>query len=154
MKLQWSSEYELGIQVIDNQHERIVDYINDVDELQSRNANRSQMQQVLHCLIDYTQSHFAFEEALLEQVGYQELAEHQQLHQTFIKQIEGMHQDFLNGHDIADQLAEVLLKWLLEHIHSDDQSYSAIVKETLLKQNPQDHSSWVKRTVGKYFGIK
>lgn len=151
MKLQWSSEYELGIQVIDNQHERIVDYINDVDELQSRNADRDQLEQVLYCLVDYTQSHFAFEEALLEQVGYSALTEHQATHQAFISQIALMHNDFKNGQDVADQLAEVLLKWLLEHIRSDDRSYSATVKEALLKQDAQKHTSWVKRAVNKYF---
>ncbi|MFQ3231430.1 bacteriohemerythrin [Reinekea sp.] len=151
MKLQWSSEYELGIQVIDNQHERIVDYINDVDELQSTHSNRGELEQVLHRLVDYTQSHFAFEEALLEEVGYPELLEHQATHQAFISEIEQMHRDFKEGHDIANELAEFLLKWLLEHIRSDDLSYSALVKETLLKQGAQTHSSWTKRAIEKYF---
>ncbi len=33
MGMKWSVEYNTGIEVIDDQHRRILDYINEIDEL-------------------------------------------------------------------------------------------------------------------------
>ena len=33
MKMKWASEYNTGIDVIDEQHKRILDYINEIDDV-------------------------------------------------------------------------------------------------------------------------
>ena len=33
MKMKWVPEYNTGIDVIDDQHKRILDYINEIDEI-------------------------------------------------------------------------------------------------------------------------
>ena len=33
MKMRWIPEYNTGIDVIDDQHKRILDYINEIDEI-------------------------------------------------------------------------------------------------------------------------
>ncbi|WP_392390371.1 hemerythrin domain-containing protein [Acinetobacter radioresistens] len=58
MKMKWSPEYNTGIDVIDDQHKRILDYINQIDQ----NTDRHHTKQILDDIIDYTQSHFTFEE--------------------------------------------------------------------------------------------
>ena len=61
-ELQWSSKMNIGIDVIDKQHRQIVDYINRLGEA-IKASNKSEILQILDDVIDYTQSHFAFEEA-------------------------------------------------------------------------------------------
>lgn len=63
MKMKWVPEYNTGIDVIDDQHKRILDYINEIDEIDV-NTNRARVKQILENIIDYTQSHFTFEESL------------------------------------------------------------------------------------------
>ena len=64
----WSPEYELGIEVIDHQHQRIIEYINQIYDARRRAAAQDSLAAILPNLVDYTLSHFAFEEALLEEV--------------------------------------------------------------------------------------
>ena len=54
--MKWSVEYNTGIDVIDDQHRRILDYINEIDLKYA--SDRVKMKGILDNIIDYTQSHF------------------------------------------------------------------------------------------------
>ena len=73
------SEYNTGIDVIDDQHKRILDYINQIDQ----NTDRHHTKQILDDIIDYTQSHFTFEESLQEEAGYKYRVPHKRVHDLF-----------------------------------------------------------------------
>ena len=64
--MKWVPEYNTGIDVIDDQHRRILDYINEIDAIDV-NTDRERVKQILENIIDYTQSHFTFEESLQEE---------------------------------------------------------------------------------------
>ena len=66
--MKWVPEYNTGIDVIDDQHRRILDFINGIDEIGST-TDRERVKQILNNIIDYTQSHFTFEESLQEEAG-------------------------------------------------------------------------------------
>ena len=67
--IQWSPTLETGIDVIDQQHKRIVDYINALRIAQGK-GDRGAVAKTIDDVIDYTRSHFGFEEALMEDAGY------------------------------------------------------------------------------------
>lgn len=150
MKIVWSSEYEIGIPVIDNQHKRIVEYINAVHDLQGRRDAEDQLRAVLHNLVDYTLSHFAFEESLMEEAGYIDLTDHRLAHQAFARQIEHLRKRFTQGNEVASELAGVLQSWLLKHILTDDRSYSDTVKARLLGGRGNHPTGRVLQAVRRY----
>ena len=84
--MKWVPEYNTGIDVIDDQHRRILDYINEIDAIDV-NADRERVKQILENIIDYTQSHFTFEESLQEEAGYKYRVPHKRVHDLFIKKI-------------------------------------------------------------------
>jgi hemerythrin len=151
MKIVWSSRYELGIEVIDNQHKRIVEYINLIHDLSESDTSKGTLDEVLHSLVDYTYSHFAFEEALMEEAGYPDIAEHQLTHQTFSRQIETLRQRFDQGEQVASDLAQMLQHWLLNHILADDTSYSRSIKENILGAGADKHHAWAEKAARRYF---
>ena len=53
--LRWTPELEIGIPVIDSQHERIVDYINKVELAHQYHSHR-ELKNVFDELMDYTVS--------------------------------------------------------------------------------------------------
>ncbi|MEW8014522.1 MAG: bacteriohemerythrin [Candidatus Sedimenticola endophacoides] len=75
--LEWSNSLDTGISVIDEQHKRIVDYINELHDAQ-QTLDKRRVGEVIDELVDYTVSHFAFEESLMEQAGYPFLEAHKQ----------------------------------------------------------------------------
>lgn len=46
MKMKWVPEYNTGIDVIDDQHKRILDYINEIVEI-SDGTDRARVKQIL-----------------------------------------------------------------------------------------------------------
>jgi len=128
--IEWTSDLDTGIQVIDNQHQRIVEYINKLDHAQSHHS-RDEVAEVLDELVDYTLSHFAFEESLMEDAGYAFVNAHKKVHQLFVKRVGDYQQRCKLGEQIEEELINTLRAWLINHIKNDDQDYSEDVQRTM-----------------------
>lgn len=129
--MEWGPEYNTGIDVIDDQHKRILDFINEIDDNPDA-QDRIRIRQILNNIIDYTQSHFTFEESLQEEAGYKYRVPHKRVHDLFIKRIEGYRDLFEAGNSIENELYDVLSKWLINHIQHDDADYVGAVKENII----------------------
>lgn len=128
--LTWSSDLDTGITVIDNQHKRIVEYINQLNHA-IESSDRDEIGEVLEELVDYTLSHFAFEEELMQKAEYPFTNAHRKVHKLFVKRVADFQQRFELGEDIGRQLHTVLKTWLLNHIRHDDADYADVVKRDM-----------------------
>ena len=149
--IQWSDDLNTNIAVIDSQHKRIVSYINSLEDVNGKN-DRAVEEQVLNELVDYTLSHFAFEESLMEDAGYGFINGHKRVHQLFVKRVSDFMQRFKMGEDITDELLTVLKAWLINHIKSDDNDYADIVRKNLGNMEARKGDGWLSRSVKKFFG--
>lgn len=140
----WTPSLSIGIDVIDNQHRRIVDYINELDTA-TKERNRDKVAEVLMGLTDYTITHFAFEESLLDKSGYPLSESHKRVHAAFISHMKKYVERHDGGEDVSRQLMSELQIWLTNHIKHDDTDYAPYAKKALNK-------SWVDKALGKFFG--
>jgi len=147
--LAWSRELDTGIDIIDSQHKRIVEYINALHEAQE-SLDRDQVGDVINELVDYTVSHFAFEESLMENAGYPFLAPHQKVHGLFIKKVSSFVDRFKAGEDVTGELLTMLQKWLVNHIKNEDGDYKEIVLSSV--KNMKKKKGWLSRTLKNFFG--
>jgi hemerythrin len=146
-QLEWTADLETGIQVIDKQHRRIVDYINKLYHAQQYDS-REEISDVLDELVDYTLSHFAFEESLMEDAGYTYVNAHKKVHQLFIRRVGDYQQRFKLGEEIAEELLHTLRAWLINHIKNDDQDYAGDVRKKLSDKDDRKTRGWLKRFFG------
>ena len=150
MSLQWSSELEIGIPVIDSQHQRIVEYIAKV-EMAHKHHSHEELMEVLDELVDYTLSHFAFEESLMEEAGYPFIKAHQKVHALFTRRVDSYYQQAKAGADVTDELMHTLKAWLVNHIKHDDRDYGDMVKanmEEATKRVKARKAGWMSRLFG------
>ncbi len=147
--LTWSHDLDTGIDIIDAQHKRIVAYINELHDARET-SNRAKVKDVIGELVDYTVSHFAFEESLMENAGYPFLGPHQKVHALFIKKVSAFVERFDAGEEITDELLTMLQKWLVNHIRNEDGDYKEVVLASMrqMKRKP----GWLSRTLGRFFG--
>lgn len=122
MKMNGASEYNTGIDVIDEQHKRILDYINEIDDVKD-DEDRRRIKDVLDNIIDYTQSHFTFEESLCKRKRIINIECLINVYMTYLLKIELYRERFEMGHTIEAELQEILAKWLINHIQHDDADY-------------------------------
>jgi hemerythrin len=143
-RVEWTEEYALGIDVIDGQHKSIVDYINKLADA-GPDITSEELAEVVDSLLDYTYSHFAFEEALMEEAGYENLNAHQKTHEAFTNRVKELHGRFCEGESVNEEIGELLKKWLLNHIKEDDRSYASLVKKNLSENGGHALTSVISR---------
>ncbi|RJG40331.1 bacteriohemerythrin [Motilimonas pumila] len=146
-KFIWHVSLNTGIDVIDEQHRRIMLHINDLHQA-VETADQSAIGNVLDELVDYTLSHFAFEEGLMAQANYPMLEPHKQVHQQFINKVENFKLRFLQGEDVSQELLTMLHRWLINHIQNEDADYVKSVNDNIVQQGQglaAKNTSWLKR---------
>ncbi len=133
-KFVWTDQLNVGIDVIDQQHRRIVEYINQLDDARSNGYSREEIGYLINDLVDYTISHFGFEESLQEEARYPFLKSHKKVHELFTQRVSDYQAKFNKGEDVSKALNSLLVTWLFNHIKRDDVDYVASVKQHLLQQ--------------------
>ncbi|QIL73183.1 bacteriohemerythrin [Diaphorobacter sp. HDW4B] len=128
--LVWLPELDTGIDEIDRQHRRIVEYINKLHELKATH-DRAELGEVIGEMVDYTLSHFVFEEALIENAGYLFAGPHKKVHELFAKRVALFQSRFDAGEDVTDELHGMLSRWLFNHIRNEDHGYVDAAKTYL-----------------------
>jgi len=147
--LLWQNELNTGIKEIDNQHKRIVEMINHLYDAE-KNGDTTEIREVLVDLVDYTQSHFAFEETLMEDAGYHFTHAHKRVHELFIRRVEEYRMRFDAGENIVQELRDTLARWLFSHIRSEDSAYTEAVKASMDRLS--NNSGWLSRSIKRFFG--
>jgi len=156
MAIVWNPALNTGIEVIDSQHKRILSYINALEDARVA-KDRVRVGHIIEQLVDYTQSHFGFEESLMEEAGYRFLKPHQKVHELFIRRVSGFTVRAAKGEDITEELHTMLSTWLLNHIAHEDRDYAASVKkmtddEDRVQPAPAVHAKR-KGLLQKFFGL-
>ena len=155
----WLDSYDTGIGEIDNQHRQIVEYINQLSAAHKKNDLRM-LGEVIEGLVDYTMSHFAFEESLMEEAEYPFATAHKKIHEMFIRRVEKFQQSFKGGEDVTEEFYTLLKRWLIQHIQRDDMAYTSRIKaklHLLLQEEPATATdqtpkgSWIARSLKKFF---
>ncbi len=121
----WKEEYSVGIEAIDNDHRKLLNLINQFQTAVNYNTGDEFEKEALDALINYTRTHFAREEKLMEENGYPDLEAHRAEHQKMIQQVNecmAKHRD--DGHQSMRFGADFLRDWLVSHINGTDQAYS------------------------------
>jgi len=151
MSIVWTKDLNTGIDVIDEQHQRIVEYINQLKTTLHQSDSRL-VGSVLNELADYCISHLAFEESLMAEVHYSYLKPHKAMHDMFVKRLEKLQERYDQGENVAAQLHDMLSTWLIHHIKKVDMAYATEARESLLKivQN-KAADGWLSRTLNKFF---
>lgn len=118
----WKEFYSVGNASIDNQHRQILDIINDLYAALDDGDDFQTVKSLIERLMDYTNTHFQFEEKLMEECGYPNLERHRELHHELRHKTAGMrsHVNVVTGSD----LLRFLKTWWLEHIQEEDQQYA------------------------------
>ncbi|MGI6407313.1 MAG: bacteriohemerythrin [Gammaproteobacteria bacterium] len=131
--LTWSDDFKTGIDIIDEQHQRLFEYF---AEIQSAIAEEDEgkVEAVCRGLIDYAVSHNTFEETLMQSADYPHFEAHQAVHHAFRERaygyLERLEQEE-NRMKVARTIRTEIGLWLINHIKREDQHYVPYVKRSL-----------------------
>jgi hemerythrin len=127
----WDESLSVGVAVIDRQHQRLFDIINELDRAISKGKDNDAISQIIDDLIIYTATHFRTEEKYFTQLDYPGAEPHKQEHQIFTKKVGEMTEKFIRG-PVSGRLAlsievmRFLSKWWVDHILATDKQYAKL----------------------------
>ncbi|MBI5426682.1 MAG: bacteriohemerythrin [Nitrospinae bacterium] len=120
----WDDSYCTGIKEFDQQHMALFGMINKLHKAMVEGKEKTVTESVLLGLVEYTQTHFANEEAMFKVHGYPETADHVERHKKLIAQVSDFYAAYKKGGAQIDQnLMEFLKDWLNNHIKVVDKKY-------------------------------
>lgn len=126
---EWNNSWSVGNQEIDRQHRSLMTLANEYHKTQANKSARGTVARVMSGVVEYTKSHFQYEEYLMEKFKYPDLEPHKKEHAKIVKQVEGYKQRFDRGDDLGNDFSDFLVDWLINHIEKSDKSYSEYIQE-------------------------
>ncbi len=122
--INWTEEFNIGIDSIDVQHKHLVDIVNKFDEAMRKGKDSPVMNGIFNDLVGYTQEHFADEETIMAAAEYADLKQHQAEHRQLLQKVEQFQFDFgQESRDDSGHIREFLKNWLTSHILNDDKVF-------------------------------
>jgi methyl-accepting chemotaxis protein len=123
--VQWTSKLETHVPVIDSQHRKLCEYINDLYAAMKNNHTGSELRNIVKKLRDYTASHFSDEERLFMASQYPGAGEHKEIHKKFVAQLDDFEKQLKSGTaTVSMELLTFLKDWLINHIAGTDHGYA------------------------------
>ncbi len=124
----WKDDYSVGVEILDIQHKQILNIINDLYNTRYSNEKQSATGHALVLLKNYTVSHFAEEEGIMQKCGYNDLVFHKNTHDFLRQKTEHlviMYRD-ISG-DLSIDVLDFLKEWWTKHIGEMDRKYISCV---------------------------
>lgn len=130
MAITWDPSWNIGIAIIDSQHQRWVEIFNALEEAFLAGQSMDEMQAtVLKEILDYTHFHFAEEEKLMADIGYPEFSTHRRLHKDFDSLVYGHFRQHDRGETmLTSELLQLIRNWLISHIQAEDRKIATFLE--------------------------
>lgn len=121
----WSTDYSVGVEAFDADHIILISLLNHLHEARQQRKDGMVLGSILAALLNYVDTHFQREEALMKDAGYPAFGDHKEEHDQIARRIEDMQRRYKSddGEELADELLELLKIWLVEHILDVDMRY-------------------------------
>jgi hemerythrin-like metal-binding protein len=125
----WDCKLETGHGKIDEQHKSLVEIVNRLHGAMKQGKGRGELEGILVFLKDYTVTHFAMEEELMDRHRYAGAAKHKQIHADLVRQVADLVGKFQAGKaSLTLDVMNFLEEWLVQHIQGEDYRFAQDLK--------------------------
>lgn len=125
MLIKWKEDYRVGIEIIDEQHQKLFEIAARAYDLLKNEFiedKYDRIKDILEELKSYTIFHFETEEKYMEEIGYKKLFSHKVYHEEFIGKIKNVDLKEVdeNQEGYLISILELVVNWIDEHILNKD----------------------------------
>lgn len=119
--LHWRSEFGLGIEVVDHDHQELIGYIRSRQLEIGSAEDPDTIIRLLGEIYAEIAEHFSLEEKLMEQLRYTALADHREDHETLLEDLRELMVAVEDDGELDEiQLTDDLDRWFSDHFRVHD----------------------------------
>lgn len=118
----WQERFCIGIASVDHEHKELITLINQLHESLGGNAAHDDILAFLGQVYSDISAHFALEERVMRECGYERYEAHKEAHEALLDEILDIMDEFEAGHfdNYEDVLSKRLENWFVEHFRTHD----------------------------------
>jgi hemerythrin-like metal-binding protein len=117
----WTPDLSLGNEAIDKEHQQLFELLDRYYNGLINNGPRMELLELIKNMLDYAQTHFANEEALMYHLNYPDIQHHIALHRTFGAKAIELYDKVNQGRLVLTlEVTNFIKDWLIEHIKAED----------------------------------
>jgi len=122
----WNEKLSVGVRSIDDQHKKLVTLLNQLHDGMMAGKGKEMLGTVLKGLIDYTASHFKYEEDLFARTGYPDSQAHKKEHADLVRRVLEIQAQYeeKGPSALTIPVMNFLKDWLTTHIQGADRAYA------------------------------
>ncbi|MDY0206046.1 MAG: bacteriohemerythrin [Pseudomonas sp.] len=129
----WNLNFETGIAIIDKQHQRLVELLNNLAHQYIYGLDLEETGRIIDALLDYADYHFETEEALWAATLSDDswLAEHRRAHIGFVDKVRAMQSTLKmdDGFTATHELLPFITSWLAHHVLYEDKRCALVLQQ-------------------------
>lgn len=119
--MEWKSHYSVGVDEVDHEHRELIDLINEMHEKLIAGAEVPDVTAFLGEIFRSISAHFALEETVMREHGYDHLAQHKDAHEELLEEIRDIMEAYeADPEGASRELSQRLDKWFTEHFKTHD----------------------------------
>ncbi|MCL1997688.1 MAG: bacteriohemerythrin [Turicibacter sp.] len=130
--LQLTDDMKTNVPKIDNQHQELIDLINELVTVNTHLTKTLEVEKTLKFLTNYVVKHFTDEEVLQRQTYYPKYDWHRSQHQEYIKAVNELKEDFKRSGSTPQfslQIQQTIINWIVKHIKHADVEFGRFLNE-------------------------
>jgi hemerythrin len=120
----WEEKYETGFKEVDEQHQSLFNYINDLEEcIQYKTFEGARIEIILNFFQMFCATHFSLEETCMLRIACPAYEKNKEAHTKFLEYYKKFRVKYKPADNKVELLTEfhgVLIKWLANHIMQID----------------------------------
>ncbi|MES0489749.1 MAG: bacteriohemerythrin [Leptospirales bacterium] len=126
----WDGSLATGIKLIDLQHKRLFEIINQLHDKMHDAADEMSLLTTFDSMSQYARIHFQSEESLLEKYKYHDIDIQKAEHNEFYGEIESLKEEFhKNGiSNLFSESLTYLLNWVVRHVETHDLKFAEFIR--------------------------
>ena len=120
--IQWRDDFKLGIPSVDHEHAEMIRLINEAHTRIQGDAPARDVEEFLGEVYAHIAAHFALEETVMRQRGYDDYAVHKEDHERLLDGLRDIMDRYEAGdfQGLTEELSLRLRDWFVEHFKNRD----------------------------------
>lgn len=127
--IKWSPEYMLNHPKIGKEHQKLFEMLNAFYQGIKDGSSKKKLAELIKGLLDYSNIHFANEEAYMESIGFPDIDKHKEEHEAFTRKATDFYNKYTSGKMILSlEVTNFIKDWISHHIKNEDRQYAAFAE--------------------------
>jgi hemerythrin len=132
LNLEWESHLSVGVDGIDEQHKQLIDKFNEFMLAYQEERGSDELYRLFAFLDEYVISHFAYEELMMQQIGYPYYHKHREKHLEFKQKVKTLRERLEHEgatQELIPSAGLLMTSWLIEHMTGMDRAIGKFMIE-------------------------